>query len=108
MFSISFLDRLGAGRLVRSCCRRSSGASATRRTRTSPSTSAASRWALAGVLIGFLMLRFGVVPLLVWHFTVDAIYTALLLLRSGNAYYVVSGAIASGILLLPLLLSLVL
>jgi hypothetical protein len=62
----------------------------------------------AGVLIGFLMLRFGVVPLLVWHFTVDAIYTALLLLRSGNAYYVISGAIAAGILLLPLGVSLVL
>ncbi|HEY1435531.1 MAG TPA: hypothetical protein VGG65_09165, partial [Thermoanaerobaculia bacterium] len=62
----------------------------------------------AGVLIGFLMLRFGVVPLLVWHFTVDALYTALVLLRSGNAYYVASGALASGILLLPLLVSLAL
>src|SRR6185369_10397921 len=62
----------------------------------------------AGVLIGFLMLRFGVVPLLVWHFTVDAFYTALVLLRSGNTYYVVSGAVAAGILLLPLAASLVL
>jgi hypothetical protein len=62
----------------------------------------------AGVLIGVIMLRYGVVPLLVWHFTVDAIYTALLLLRSGNAYYVISGAVASGILLLPLLVSLAL
>ena len=52
------------------------------------------------------MLRFGVVPLLVWHFTVDALYTALLLLRSENAYYVVSGAVAAGILLVPLALSL--
>ena len=47
------------------------------------------------------MLRFGVWPLLVWHFTVDALYTALLLLRSENAYYVVSGAVAAGILLDP-------
>jgi hypothetical protein len=52
--------------------------------------------------MGILMLRYGVLPLLVWHFTVDATYTSLLLLRSGNAYYVVSGAIAAGILLLPL------
>ena len=63
---------------------------------------------MAGVVMGFLMLRFGVVPLLVWHFTVDALYTALVLLRSGNTYYVVSGALASGILLLPLFASLVL
>ena len=41
-------------------------------------------------------------PLLVWHFTVDALYTALVMLRSHNAYYVVSGAIAAGILLVPL------
>ncbi len=54
------------------------------------------------------MLRWGVVPLLVWHFTVDALYTALLLLRSGNTYYVVSGGIAAGILLLPLGVSLAL
>ena len=54
------------------------------------------------------MLRYGVLPLLVWHFTVDAVYTAFLLLRSGNAYYVLSGAIAAGILLLPLAAAVVL
>ncbi|MEO8037020.1 MAG: CPBP family intramembrane glutamic endopeptidase, partial [Acidobacteriota bacterium] len=34
---------------------------------------------LAGVLLGFIFYRFGLLPLLVWHFTVDALYTALLL-----------------------------
>ena len=77
----------------RSCCPPSSGASATRRIRTSPSTSAGSRWGSPACVIGFLMLRFGALPLLVWHFTVDAIYTALLLLRSGNAYYVAAGGV---------------
>jgi hypothetical protein len=57
---------------------------------------------LAGILIGVVFLRYGVVPILVWHFTVDAIYTALLMFRSGNLYYIVSGGLAAGILLVPL------
>ncbi len=62
----------------------------------------------AGILIGAVMLKADIFPLLVWHFTVDAVYTALLLLRSSNPYFVVSGAAASLILLLPLAASLVL
>ena len=62
---------------------------------------------LAGLLVGVVFLRYGIVPILVWHFTVDATYTALLLLRSGNAYYAVSGAVAAGILLIPLAASVV-
>ncbi len=62
----------------------------------------------AGILIGVVMLKAGIFPLLVWHFTVDAVYTALLLLRSSNPYFVVSGAAASLVLLLPLAISLAL
>lgn len=58
---------------------------------------------LAGILVGLVFRRFGIVPILVWHFTVDATYTALLLIRSGNLYYVVSGSLAAGALLIPLL-----
>jgi membrane protease YdiL (CAAX protease family) len=59
----------------------------------------------AGVLIGFLMMRFGILPLLIWHYTVDALYTAMLLLRSGNRYYVISGGLASLVFAIPMLLS---
>jgi membrane protease YdiL (CAAX protease family) len=62
----------------------------------------------AGVLIGFLMMRFGILPLLIWHYTVDALYTAMLLLRSGNRYYVISGGLASLVFAIPMLLSIVL
>ena len=62
----------------------------------------------AGVLIGFLMMRFGILPLLIWHYTVDALYTAMLLLRSGNRYYVVSGGLASLVFAIPMLLSIAL
>ncbi|MEA2328901.1 MAG: hypothetical protein QOE68_3860 [Thermoanaerobaculia bacterium] len=62
----------------------------------------------AGVLIGFLMMRFGIVPLLIWHYTVDALYTAMLLLRSGNHYYIVSGGLASLVFAIPMLVSIAL
>lgn len=63
---------------------------------------------LAGVLIGFLFYRFGLLPLLIWHYTVDALYTALLLLRSGNRYYVISSALASLAFAVPMVISIVL
>ncbi|HEY0787968.1 MAG TPA: type II CAAX endopeptidase family protein, partial [Thermoanaerobaculia bacterium] len=63
---------------------------------------------IAGCVIGLLMLRFGLIPLLVWHYTVDAVYTALLLFRSGNPYYVVSAGIVSLVFLIPLIASIAL
>ena len=60
---------------------------------------------IAGVILGFLLFRFGLVPLLIWHYTVDALYTALLLFRSGNAYYVVSAGLASLAFAIPMLIS---
>ena len=63
---------------------------------------------LAGVLLGFLMYRYGLLALLIWHYTVDAVYTSLLLFRSGNAYYVASAAIASLVFAFPLLISIAL
>jgi membrane protease YdiL (CAAX protease family) len=63
---------------------------------------------LAGVLVSLVMLRWGILATLVWHYTVDAFYTSLLMLRSGNAYFVVSGAVTAGIMLVPLVAALVL
>jgi len=63
---------------------------------------------IAGVALGFLFFRFGLLPLLIWHFTVDAFYTALLLFRSNNTYYIVSGAAASFVFVVPMLVAIVL
>jgi hypothetical protein len=41
-----------------------------------------------------------------WHFSVDAIYTSFLLLRSHNTYLMVSGAVTAGIMLVPMLIAL--
>ncbi len=63
---------------------------------------------LAGVVAGLLFDRFGLLPLLIWHYTIDAVYTATLLFASGNTYYVVSAAIASLLFAIPLIASIVL
>lgn len=63
---------------------------------------------LAGVLLGFIFFRFGILPLLIWHYTVDALYTALLLFRSHNTYYIASAALASFVFAVPMLISIVL
>ncbi len=63
---------------------------------------------LAGVVIGLLMYRFGLLALLIWHYTVDAVYTALLLLRSGNSYYIFSASLAAMVFAVPLIASIAL
>ncbi|HEV7768984.1 MAG TPA: CPBP family intramembrane glutamic endopeptidase [Thermoanaerobaculia bacterium] len=63
---------------------------------------------LAGIVAGLLMERFGLLPLLVWHYTIDAVYTATLLFASGNTYYIVSAAIASLLFAIPLIVSIAL
>jgi hypothetical protein len=107
MFSIAFLDRLGAGRLLAVVVPAIVWGFGHAAYPNQPFYIRGVEVGVAGILMGVLMLRYGVLPLLVWHFTVDATYTALLLLRSGNAYYVVSGGIAAGILLLPLAAALI-
>lgn len=61
---------------------------------------------IAGVIVGIIFIRFNILAVLVWHFTVDALYTAFLLFRSGNTYFIISAGITTGIMLIPLVLAL--
>lgn len=63
---------------------------------------------IVGIVAGFLMDRFGLLPLLIWHYTIDAVYTATLLFASGNTYYIVSASIASLLFAFPLFVSIAL
>ncbi len=62
---------------------------------------------IVGVVAGLLMQRFGLLPLLIWHYTVDAVYTATLMFASGNAYYVATAAASSLIFAVPLIVMIV-
>src|SRR5690348_9635365 len=62
---------------------------------------------IAGIIIGVIMLHFGIIATLIWHYSVDALYTAFLLLRSPNNYLRVSGGLTAGIMLIPLIIALI-
>jgi membrane protease YdiL (CAAX protease family) len=61
---------------------------------------------IGGVALGLIMLRWGILPTLVWHYSVDAMYSAMLLLRSHNLYFRLSGAASAGLVALPVILAL--
>lgn len=60
-----------------------------------------------GILIGFIFLKFGILAVLIWHYMVDAIYSSMLLFRTGEPYHVVSAALALGVILIPFIYNLV-
>jgi len=62
---------------------------------------------IGGVVLGCVMLRWGILPTLIWHYSVDAMYGAMLLLRSHSLYFRLSGAASAGIFVLPVAVALV-
>src|SRR5258707_4207828 len=48
---------------------------------------------LVGILAGVVMLRWGIVATLIWHYTVDASLVGMLLIRSDNLYFKISGVV---------------
>ncbi|HPC36012.1 MAG TPA: type II CAAX endopeptidase family protein [Candidatus Marinimicrobia bacterium] len=58
---------------------------------------------LFGIFVGVLFLRYGILTVLVWHYTVDAIYTAVFLVKTGQPYLIVTAILAAGVIVLPIL-----
>ncbi|MFC1853078.1 hypothetical protein ACFL27_23010 [candidate division CSSED10-310 bacterium] len=59
-----------------------------------------------GIVFGLIFLRYGILPLLVWHYTIDAFYTALVLCRSSNMHYFIMSIFTTGFMLVPFFISL--
>ena len=60
---------------------------------------------IIGIVAGLVMLRWGIIATLIWHYTVDASLVGLLLIRSDNLYFKVSGIVVGLAALAPLLFS---
>src|SRR5262249_17902373 len=56
---------------------------------------------LIGIAAGLVMLRWGILATLVWHYTVDAALVGLLLIRSTSLYFRISGLVVGLAVLIP-------
>lgn len=59
---------------------------------------------VAGVLFGILFIRYGIVDCIIAHYVIDAVMIGLPLLRSGNTYYIASGAVVCLLAATPLII----
>jgi membrane protease YdiL (CAAX protease family) len=57
---------------------------------------------LIGIVAGLVMLRWGILATLIWHYTVDASLVGLFLLRSNSLYFKISGVIVAAAAVAPL------
>ncbi|MGB7283790.1 MAG: type II CAAX endopeptidase family protein [Candidatus Acidiferrum sp.] len=58
---------------------------------------------LIGIVVGIVMLRWGIMTTLIWHYTVDASLVGLLLVRSNSLYFKISGIVVGAAALAPLI-----
>ena len=57
---------------------------------------------LMGIVAGLVMLRWGIAATLIWHYTVDASLVGMLLIRSDNLYFKISGIVVGLAAVVPL------
>jgi hypothetical protein len=57
---------------------------------------------IIGIVAGLVMLRWGILATLIWHYTVDASLVGLLLIRSNSLYFKVSGLVVAAAAAAPL------
>ncbi len=60
---------------------------------------------LIGIIAGMVMLRWGIMATLIWHYTVDASLVGLFLVRSNSLYFKVSGIVVAAAAVAPLAFS---
>ncbi len=60
---------------------------------------------LIGVVAGIVMLRWGILATLIWHYTVDASLVGLGLVRASSLYLNISGVVVGGAALVPLIIA---
>jgi hypothetical protein len=58
-----------------------------------------------GVVAGLVMLRWGILATLIWHYTVDASLVGLFLVRSNSLYFKISGVVVAAAAVAPLAFS---
>ncbi|MCK4667246.1 CPBP family intramembrane metalloprotease, partial [Candidatus Dependentiae bacterium] len=62
---------------------------------------------IIGIVAGIIMIRYGILATLIWHYAIDAALVGMFLFGSSNLYFIISGLIVVGIVFIPLVLSLI-
>lgn len=62
---------------------------------------------LFGLFIGFIFIKFNILTVLIWHYTIDAVHSAIFLTRTGDIQHLISSVIVLGLLLIPLIYNLI-
>jgi membrane protease YdiL (CAAX protease family) len=57
---------------------------------------------IMGIIAGVVMLRWGIMATLIWHYTFDAAQVGLLLIRSNSLYFKISGIVVGAAVVAPL------
>lgn len=57
---------------------------------------------LIGIVAGLVMLRWGILATLMWHYTVDASLVGLFLVRTHSLYFKISGVLVAAAVVIPL------
>jgi len=60
-----------------------------------------------GILLGWIYLKYGILSTIVSHYCLNAVYGSTLLLKSGNPYFIISGYITIGLMLIPAIFALI-
>jgi len=62
---------------------------------------------IVGVLFGYVFIRYGIVSVLIAHYTFDALLMSMFLFQSSRLYFQVAAALVVGIMVIPMIPSLI-
>jgi hypothetical protein len=60
-----------------------------------------------GCILGWIFLKYGILTTLIWHFSIKAVPSAMILLQSSNPYYITTGFVSAGLILIPLIYAII-
>ncbi len=56
---------------------------------------------IIGIIAGIIMIRYGILATLIWHYAIDAALVGMFLFGSKNLYFIISGVIVVGVVFIP-------
>ncbi|MFH1823692.1 MAG: CPBP family intramembrane glutamic endopeptidase [Candidatus Firestonebacteria bacterium] len=58
---------------------------------------------IAGIVFGVIYIRYGILTTIITHYVINATLTSILFFQSSNLYFIISGFLVIGVILIPIL-----